>query len=45
MESHLNGGLKAEYCKHKVFAYKRLAALGNVINAYSRLMGSLYPVV
>ena len=27
MESHLNGGLKAEYCNHKVFAYKRLIAL------------------
>ena len=27
MEKHLNGGLKAEYCKHKVFVYKRLIAL------------------
>ena len=26
-KNHLNGSLKAEYCKHKVFAYKRLAAL------------------
>ncbi len=29
MEKHL----KAEYCKHKVFAYKRLAALGGTIGS------------
>ena len=33
MEKHLNGDLKAEYCKHKVFAYKRLAALGGTIGS------------